>query len=135
MKIARHFTLVVIAALLVMVCQGCKQGDFATTAYRSMVAAGSVYDVTMRALADARSEGIITTEQYARGKDCGRVFYALYHTARIGLEEYVAHGNASSAQRERILATLSAMALRLTELTEYVRQIGVVVTSQEESHG
>ena len=119
------FALVVLLATL---CLGCKPAEFETNAYRTLVGAGAVYDVTMHSMADARSEGLITAEQYAKGKVVARNFYALYHAARIALEEYVASGREatdSEAQRERILATLSSMALRLAELTDYLRQIGV----------
>jgi len=122
-----------LACLALLLCLGCKPAEFETNAYNTLVIAGHTYDATMRATADAYGRGLITVEQYDRAKDAARICYGAYQTARIALEEYVDADVHSESDRERIMSTLTALALRLAELTEYARQIGVGVHNVREA--
>lgn len=105
---------------------GCEEQTFESNAYKSLVAAGTTYDATMRALAEAHHKGKIPDAQWENAKAIAHVYYGLFHSARVMLEEYVGQGQ-TAAQRERIQGTMTAMALRLAELLDYAREIGVGV--------
>lgn len=104
---------------------GCEEQKFEQTAYKSLVAAGTTYDATMRALAEAHHKGVISDAQWEKATSIAHVYYGLFHSARIALEEYVRQPEGqTAAQREKIQGVLTAMALRLTELVSYAREIG-----------
>lgn len=108
---------------------GCEDGSFESDAYKALVVAGTSYDATMSALADAHGKQLISDGQWSTAKDVARVYYGLFHTARIGLAEYVRlpPEKRSASAREKVQATIAAMTLRLAELLSYARSIGVGV--------
>ena len=122
-----------LACLALLLCVACNDGEVERNAYNTLVIAGHTYDATMSATADAYGRGIISAEQYDRAKAVARIYYGAYQTARIALEEYVAADVHSDSDRERLMSTLTALALRLAELTEYARQIGVGVHNVREA--
>lgn len=108
---------------------GCDDSSFESSAYKTLVVAGSSYDAAMSALSDAHSRQFISDGQWNKAKDIARVYYGAFHAARIGLAEYVRlpQEKRSASAREQVQATITAMALRLTELLDFARTVGVGV--------
>ena len=123
----RHIINLCLACIALLLCIACKDSQVERNAYNTLLIAGHTYDATMSATAGAYARGRITAEQYDRAKAAARIYYGAYQTARIALEEYVAADAHNESDRERLMSTLAALALRLAELIEYASQIGVGV--------
>lgn len=121
-----HKLLLFFFLLATLLCAACNTIE--RDVYRTLVAIGHTYDATMQALAEAHAAGTIPTAQYAEAKRLAYICHGAFHTARIALEEYVAAGEMEgtpqcTSERERLMATITALTLRVTEFTEYARSI------------
>ena len=92
---------------------------FVENSYKTLATAGITYDETMKAVADAYEEGLITESQKAEIIEIADKFYVAYHAAVDALEEYK-KGNVDQAEAEEKVLAVSQI---LDELLEKVKPL------------
>lgn len=115
-----NFLIAFLVVLAFALIQGCN-GDFTTSAYKTLSTTATVYDTSMKAAADLHRQGLVSDQEKAEVIEFGNKYRQAHQAAVTTLAAY--ERTSQATDQEKVQVALDEFSQVFGELMAYLRPL------------